>query len=260
MTVSDILDGGVNVIKAAPRAVLVISATFVIPLELVSAWLNRDSLADRGFAGAISAATNSGGRDGDITGLTVLAFVLSGLVLALVTGAVAHLLSAWYADRPASARDGLTAALRVAPALLFGWFLVHLIEAGGTILLVVPGLLVMPLLMVTSPAIVIERLGPRKGVQRSIHLTRSRYGAVFGASVLIGAIDAILTVALGGIGLALSFLPYGWIADVVCQAATSLVTVPFVAGATTLVYLDLRIRHEGLDLELDIAEHFASAG
>jgi len=259
MTVSDILDNGISVIKTAPRDVFIIAASFVIPLELVSAWLHRDSLANRGFAGAVSAATSSGGSGADFTVVSVVVFVLGGLVLAFVTGAVAHMMSAWYADHAATARDGLTAALRSAPALTAGWVLVHLVEAGATLALVVPGILVMPLLMVTSPVIAIEHLGPWTAMRRSLRLSKSRYGSMLGAALLIAVIDVVLTTALGGVGLALSLLPYGWIADVVCQAASSLVTVPFVAGATTLAYLDLRIRTEGLDLELDIAEHFASA-
>jgi hypothetical protein len=115
---------------------------------------------------------------------------------------------------------------------------------------------VMPLFLVTSPAIVIEGLGPWAGVRRSWRLTRVRYGAVLLAGVLIAIVSIGLTVALSGLGLAFSFFSFGWIIDVICRGASSLITVPFVAASTTLVYLDLRIRAEGLDLELDIAEHF----
>jgi ABC-type dipeptide/oligopeptide/nickel transport system permease subunit len=87
-----------------------------------------------------------------------------------------------------------------------------------------------------------------------------RYGAVLGAGLLIAVVSTALTIALSGLGLAFSFLSFGWIIDVICRAASSLVTEPFVAAATTLVYLDLRIRAEGLDLELDIAEHFHRVG
>jgi hypothetical protein len=73
-------------------------------------------------------------------------------------------------------------------------------------------------------------------------------------------VSSLLTIALSGLGLAFSFLSFGWVIDVVCRGASALVTVPFVAAATTLVYLDLRVRGEGLDLELDIAEHFAASG
>jgi hypothetical protein len=259
MTVADILDGGLNVIKTAPRTVLVIAATFVIPLELVSAWLSRDQLADRGFASAVASAF-SGSDNGGFNVADVLSIVLGGLVLALVTGAIAHLVSSWYADRPASAAEATKASLRHAPALLVAWVLVHVIEGLAAVALFVPLVFVMPLFMVTSPAIVTEHLGPFAGMRRSWTLTRGRYGSVLGAALLIAVVDAGLTIALGGVGLAFSVLPYGWVADVACQAAASLVTVPFVAGATTLTYLDLRIRVEGLDLELDIAEHFASAG
>ena len=40
------------------------------------------------------------------------------------------------------------------------------------------------------------------------------------------------------------------------RAATGLIIVPIVALSTVLCYLDLRIRLEGLDLELAVAERF----
>ena len=261
MTVADILDGAIAVIKAAPRSIFVIAGCFVIPLELVSAWVQRDSLADSGLAGALSAALSS--PDSSDTGFTwasILLIVASGLVLSLITGAVAHLLSSWYADRSPTAGDAIKASLRSAPALFGAWFLVHLAEGVAAIALLLPALFVMPLFVVVAPAIVIERLGPWQGVRRSWQLTRVRYSAILGAAILIAIVSTVLTIALSGLGLAFSFFSFGWIIDVICRAASSLVTEPFVAAAATLVYFDLRIRAEGLDLELDIAEHFHHVG
>jgi hypothetical protein len=261
MTAADILDGAIAVIKAAPRSVFVIAATFVIPLELVTAWVQRESLADRGFAGALSAATSSSGSsDSGFTAASVLLLILSGLVLSLITGAIAHLVSSWYADKVPTPGDAIRASLRRAPALIVAWFIVHLAEGAATVLLVVPLLFVMPLFLVTAPAIAIEGLGPWAGVRRSWQLTRVRYGAILGVGLLIAIVSTLLTVALSGLSLAFSFFSFGWIIDVVCRSGSSLVTEPFVAAAATLVYLDLRIRAEGLDLELDIAEHFHRAG
>ena len=96
----------------------------------------------------------------------------------------------------------------------------------------------------------------RAGVRRSWRLGRSRYGSVLGAALLIALVSSVLTLALSGLGLLFEFLSFGWIIDAVCRAASGLVTVPFVGAATTLVYLDTRIRVEGLDLELDFAERF----
>jgi len=79
---------------------------------------------------------------------------------------------------------------------------------------------------------------------------------VLGAALLIAAVSSSLTLALSGLGLVFEFLSFGWIIDAVCRAASGLITVPFVGAATTLAYLDIRIRAEGLDLELDFAERF----
>jgi hypothetical protein len=261
MTIADILDGAIAVIKAAPRSVFVIAATFVLPLELVTAWLQRDSLADRGLAGAFSAATSSSGSsDSSFSVSSIVLIIGSGLVLSLITGAIAHLLSSWYADRSPTVVEALKASLARAPALMGAWFLVHLAEGASALALLIPALFVMPLFLVVAPVIVIEGLGPWAGIRRSVGLTRVRYGAVLGAAILIAIVSTLLTFALSGLSLAFSFFSFGWIIDVICRGASSLVTEPFVAAAATLVYLDLRVRAEGLDLELGIAEHFHRVG
>lgn len=259
MTAADVLDGAIAVIKAAPRTIFVTAVAFVIPIELVAAWVQRDTLADSGLSGAISDATSASGTSRvGVTGSTIVLLVLSGLTLALVAAGVAHLVTSWISGRNPSPDDVLRLALRRSPAVIASWFVVHLIEAVAAIGLIVPAVLVMPLLAVTTPALVIERLGPLAAVRRSWRLVRKNYGAVLWLVVLTGLVSSALTIALSGLGLAFSFLSFGWIIDVVCRGASSLVTVPFVAAAATLVYLDLRIRTEGLDLDLDIAEHFAS--
>ena len=48
----------------------------------------------------------------------------------------------------------------------------------------------------------------------------------------------------------------GWLLLGVGQSFASLVTIPVVAATTALLYLDLRLRLEGLDLELDALAAF----
>jgi hypothetical protein len=257
MTAADALDGSIAVIKAAPRTILAIAAIVVVPLELVSAWLQRDTLSDSGLSGVWSAASSTTSPLVDITFTTVAFFVLSGIALSLVAGALAHVLSAWYADRNTSASNALSASVARLPALVIAWLVVHAIEAAGLVAFVLGAIFVMPLFLVVAPAIVVERLGPWRGIRRSMRLTRTRYGAVLGISLLVAMVDVILTIALTGIGFLFEFFDWGWIVSAFCSAASSLITVPFVAGVATLVYFDLRVRSEGLDLELGIAAHFA---
>jgi hypothetical protein len=210
MTVADVLDGGIAVLKAAPRTVIAIAAAILVPLELVAAWIERDSLADRGLAGAFSAATSSSGSStAGIDLSSVLLLALSGIALALVTGAVAALLRGWYAGTAPTTGDALRTALQHAPALTVAWIIVHVAELGATVLVLIPGLLVMPLFLATSPAIVFEHLGPWAGVRRSVRMTRTRYGVVLGSALLIALVSSLLTFALSGLGLVFSFLSFG---------------------------------------------------
>jgi hypothetical protein len=257
MTAADVVDGSIGIIKAAPRTILAIAAAIVLPLELLSSWLQRDTLSESGLSGALSAASSTSSPLVDITLTTVILFVLAGIVLSVVAGAIAHVLSAWYADRTVTASNALGASVSRLPALVVAWILVHAIEASGLVGFFVGWVLLMPLFLVVAPAIVVERLGPWRGIRRSIKLTQTRYGAVLGIALLVALADVILTVALTGVGLLFEFFDWGWIVNAVFSAASSLITVPFVAGAATLVYFDLRVRSEGLDLELGMAAHFA---
>jgi hypothetical protein len=256
MTTADVLDGSIGIIKAAPRTIIGIAAVVVVPLELLSAWIQRDNLSDSGLPGAWSAATSTSSPLADFTLTTVLLFVLSGVVLSVVAGALGHVLSSWYADRNTTAGRALGASVSRLPALVIAWLLVHMIEAVGLIGFFIGEIFLIPLFVVTAPAIVVERLGPWKGIRRSMRLTRTRYGAVLGITLLVAIVDLLLTIALTGIGLVFSFFDWGWIVNAGCSAGSSLITVPFVAGSATLLYFDLRVRSEGLDLELGVAAHF----
>jgi hypothetical protein len=256
MTAADVLDGSIAIIKAAPRTILAIAAAVVVPLELLTAWLQRQTLSDSGISGAISAASSTSSPLVDVTLSTVALFVLSGIVLSVVAGAIAYVLSAWYGDHDTTAGRALNASVGRLPALALAWLIVHAIEGVGLIGLLVGAVFLMPLFVVVAPAIVVERLGPWRGIRRSMRLTRKRYGAVLGVAVLVAMVDLVLTVALTGIGFVFELFDWGWVVTAICSAGSSLITVPFVAGAATLLYFDLRVRSEGLDLELGIAAHF----
>lgn len=122
-------------------------------------------------------------------------------------------------------------------------------------------LFVTRLAFVTS-AIVLERVGVLDGIRRSWQLSARSFWRIFGirllTSIIIGTAGAILTTP---IQLALTFGPialgeeermFMWIA--VSNGITTLITLalttPFSAGVDALLYIDRRIRREGLDVQL----------
>src|SRR5436309_1175943 len=54
MTMSDILDGAFKLFKANVRTVVLITAAFVVPLQLVAAFAQRNIFGGRGFGDLIS--------------------------------------------------------------------------------------------------------------------------------------------------------------------------------------------------------------
>jgi hypothetical protein len=258
MTVTDIIDGGIAALKAAPRGVFAVTAVFVVPAELLSAWVRRDQLADAGIAGTVQVLSSDTGRASD-TGATILLLVVQSVVLAFVATAVASLMASWYlATRPITARQALGLTVRRAPAVLIAWTVVHLIEAVAAVALILPALAAMAMLATTIPVLAIEDCGPFKAVRRSWQLTRTRFWGALGATLLIALVDLVLAFALSGLGLLFEPFDWAWVVDSVLIGVAAIVTTPFVAAATTLLYLDRRVRSEGLDIELGIAEHMGS--
>jgi hypothetical protein len=116
-----------------------------------------------------------------------------------------------------------------------------------------------------APApVVLERAGPWTGVRRAWALSSGRQSwRITGITVLAGLVTAAFTAAVQvPVSVALLLLSEGLftdgggpstltiVLDHVVQLVVNAVVVPFTAGVTALLYLDQRIRREGLDLLL----------
>ncbi len=80
---------------------------------------------------------------------------------------------------------------RIVPIMLTA-LLVILIFIGGTLLLVVPGIIAMIVYYVTIPACVVEHLGPRDALRRSSALTKGYRWPLFGFFVILTIINGVI--------------------------------------------------------------------
>jgi hypothetical protein len=249
LTRFDIVDTALDTIKAAPKAVLGSTALFLVPFELVSVVLRRDQL-DLNDVGDV------------ITNAWVAAIALRLVTLSFVTFCVARLVWAWQQGQAPTAVQVAGAALRRAPTLLVAWLAVHLCEGAAALAVGIPLVFVAPLLFATVPAIAIEGCGAWAGMRRSWRLASREVGLAVGGFAVVLVVAVVLAIGLSGLvyvsDAIFDQLDVGgaWIVEVAISLATSLVLLPFVGAAATLVYLDLRVRREGLDLELAAARHF----
>ncbi len=74
-----------------------------------------------------------------------------------------------------------------------------------------------------------------------------------GLAVLMGIVSTLLGNALSALPQALALwvgYDVGWPLLALGSIVSQVVVLPFVAAATVLLYFDLRVRNEGLDLEM----------
>ncbi len=288
MTVSDILDGAFRLLKANARALLPIVAVFIVPLQVIAAYAQRDLLGGAGVLEVLSdpSLAAEGGLQGDSNQIGgAIAGLLNLLVLPFLAGAVSQVVAASYLGHELGAADALRATFRRSWALFLGWVLVHLLEAAGFLVFGValvaliaagaPGVAigilavlgvfaalpvlvaVMALSVAVAPAIVVEHLGPVAGTRRSWSLMRRRFWPVLGTALLAGLVASILGQVLGLIPSIAGLIvgtDGGWILLAIGAILTALITQPIVAIVATLQYFDARIRFEGFDLEVIAAE------
>jgi hypothetical protein len=192
--------------------------------------------------------------------LTVVAEMLPLFVVGVFVG---RAVAAWYAGSDPGAREVLREGVRRPGATLGAFALATVARGVGGLALCVGALVVTPWLVGAAPVLAVERLGGPGALRRSAALVNRRYFSVLGTVLAVAVVDQFLRVGL---------LVVPWmVADAVPEVAgevlrwasvgfAAVVSAVFVAATATLQYLDLRIRTEGLDLELEATEAFPLDG
>ncbi|WP_461002868.1 glycerophosphoryl diester phosphodiesterase membrane domain-containing protein [Streptomonospora sediminis] len=188
----------------------------------------------------------------------------------------------------AAVRGRLAAVFGVAALLfLLGllWTVLLMAAIFGAVLLgvavhpfvgVLVGLFAFPALIVLAvwvyvrtalamPVAVLESAGPGSALARSWRLTQRSWWRLFGilllAQFLASLVANLLATPFNGGAAVLSFLApdAAWMPVAATAAAfvgivlSGTLSTPFIVGVTTLLYIDLRMRREGLDLKLQAA-------
>jgi membrane-anchored glycerophosphoryl diester phosphodiesterase (GDPDase) len=189
----------------------------------------------------------------------------------------------WRQVRPVAWRlIGYAALLSVAAVAVFGAAALVVIALGAVapvaaVLIAIPlilGGIVLVLwlttkLLLVPSAIILERATIRVGIARSWRLTRTRFWPVFGVYIVIQLIfqvlaqvvsipfsllGSILTAVVAPTGSADPTATIGFVVTIVAVEMVTLlisaISTVVLSTASALLYVDCRMRHEGLDLDL----------
>jgi hypothetical protein len=171
--------------------------------------------------------------------INLIVYVL--VIVTLTYGAVQAL-----RGRQVTISECLRQGIRRLPVALGAGILAYIGIVVGTVLLIVPGLILLTMWAVALPAATVERTGVTASLSRSSALTRGRRWRVFG-TILIPLLIiwgvGILVVTIFGVGGIGSPLPaiIGWLAGALAQAFN-------VCVFATLYYF-LRREKEGVDID-----------
>ena len=238
--IGELLRAAVDLYVGHWRTFLGIVAVVVVPLTLLQYALS--DLAVRGV--------RVRGEEVEVTAEAWRTFAASGilaifslLITQVLVGALAWAIARAVVGREATVEESYRFGMARLWSILWVGILVGLAAFAGFVLFVIPGFFVLVRLSVAIPALVVERRRGGEALSRSWSLVRGHGWRVLGtfvaAFVLTGIVSGILTAPASG---------SGWLLRAVLAAVGQVITTPFTAIVTLLVYLDLRARGEGLDV------------
>jgi len=256
--IGEILDAGIKLFMRHWRPLALSVVGLILPVQVLAALITA-SVAPEQFDITTDETGVDEGEEAE--------FLIGQLIIGVLTVVTVLIATAVCFKAVADAYMGVEPDWRRSLRFAVGrfWALVGLAIVGGLLVvlgfvaLVIPGIWLAVAYSVAVPALLLERAGPIQSLRRSFRLVRKRWWPT--AGVLLVAY--VLTAILGGIVQAVVlFLPAllaegntlaGAFGSVVGSTLGLLITTPYSAAVVTLVYFDLRVRKEGLDLQL-IAE------
>jgi hypothetical protein len=179
-----------------------------------------------------------------------LGLIFVGLILTVVLNVLCQAIVLYGAFQDMRGRPvNLVESLQVGFARFFpiiglaivAYFLITL----ASMLLIVPGLILLTMWFVATPACVVERLGPIRSMRRSSQLTKGHRWKVFGLILLVAVLGSII---IGVINLGFELMA-GPIGALIAGVVLNGIWGAFYAIAVVVTYHDLRVAKEGSNIE-----------
>ena len=251
----EILSAAFEIYRANAPKLLLLVALVVVPLTLVSV-LVTNAIVDTG-----DIDVRGGELVVDDVGTSFLAALFAGAIGGLILVLISAVLQA--ATVRAAAQATIGDPVDVEASYRYGFrrlgsvilisILVGLIVGAGFILLIIPGIIFLVFLSSSIPSLIVEDRRGTEALGRSWNLVSGQFwhalGVIVVAALIVGVVNAIIG-AIGGDAWAVR-----WIFTAIAQIVTS----PFAALVSVLLYLDLRARSESLNTTT-LRQELASGG
>jgi hypothetical protein len=182
---------------------------------------------------------------------TALTYLLDWGRVSLIGVSMGFLINSWAQGIDPSVGQVIGFTIRRLPLWAVTFVVAKLAVGFGLVAFVIPGLALGLSFTLVSPILAIEKTGPFTTLSRAFALMRVRPTQMLGLYAACAVVGGFVASALTAIPafVALYFgTDVAWPLISMGSIVSSSLLAPFNGAAATLMYHDIRFRHEGLDL------------
>jgi hypothetical protein len=261
LALSEILDGAFTVVREYPKVTLGLSAIVVTTTQLLSFAVSASARLNQGYGDPNSSFGGGGGSFSTARIVTAIIGAIGGVILA---GMLTSVMGDAVLGRPTTIGETWRKVRPRFWALIFAALVGTIVPVLGLVACIAPGVFLWGAWSFMTPAVVLERVGVGQSIRRSWRLAVPAWWRVFGIRALATIIASIIAgiivfpaslLAVGSVVAsgrasngAIGLIPLAIIA--IGSAIGGIITAPFSSGVLALLYIDRRMRAEGLDVTL----------
>jgi len=250
--IGEILDVGIKITTRHWRTLVLAVLVVVVPLELLGALVTL-SAVDTSFYDPLSNEFDEDVLWREIAAITISAG-LTLLAQTIATGVCFKTVADAYLGRAASWRRSLGENVRRLHSIVWISFLGTFLAVLALVACIAPGVWLYFAWAVAVPVLLMEGTKGRRALGRSFRLVRGFWWRTFAilvlGAILAGIVQSAVTAAFLGVTFSTDSEAVSVLANFLASVFAGILTTPFVAAVTIVLYIDLRVRKEGFDLAL----------
>lgn len=259
LRVGEVLDTAITLVRNNLETLVKLVAAFVVPIQALSAllgfvFLSETSDPEEMFV--VDETTGTAEIDGSFWGFIGGSFLLMILTVVgtlIVTGAATRAIGQAYVSDPPEWRDAIRGAMGRFWSMFGLALMLMVLGFIGLMLCLVPGIYVFAVGTIALPALILEGKSPGAAFSRARDLVSGRVLTILGTLLIAYVLQMVVGAVISGVFGAITIVS-GDVGDLIANflggVASQLITTPFVAGVAVVLYVDLRVRKEGFDLQL----------
>ena len=264
MTLSEILDGAISIVRAHFTDLVKIVAVVLVPVQVIGfiiLLVSPEATTDFLIGSTDSSGQTTFDENGDTVDIDWAAFwagvaysFLNSFAVLIATAAAYRFVSEAYLGFTIDWRESISYAFRKLHSLLWIVVLLGLGITVGFLFLIIPGIWLAFAWALAIPVLLSEDARGSKALGRSFKLVRHHwwktFGTLFVAFLIVSLIQAGLGAVVGLVTADTSSQAFDAFLTSVLYVVLYLISTPFTTAVLALIYFDLRVRKEGVDLSM----------